>query len=198
MPTRLMLFIAAFCSLFLAVQPGLAQQNCKTFQLIAQARWYPVANFPYEVGWSGPFMGMLDKVPVVGRLMYAQPPSVDFPPPGPVDKGKAGKETLVIFKLEVTAIDPASNIPTYLGSFQSVQDFGVFPQPPGQGGTGTYTSTAKIDATKGQPGTTMEGASGFFTIAGAFAGLPAFDPTILNLGGAIWTPEINGKLCFAK
>src|SRR5262245_44264031 len=108
MRPRLTLVIAVFCSLFLAVQPGLAQQNCKAFHLIAQARWYPSAFYPYEVGWSGPFMGTLDNAPVVGRLMYAQSPSVDFPPPGPVDKGKAGKETLVIFKFELTTIDPLS------------------------------------------------------------------------------------------
>ncbi len=194
-----MLLMAILFCLFLVAQPSLAQQNCKNFHFIVQARWYPAASFPYEAGWSGPFIGTLDNGPVVGRFMYAQPPSVDFPPPGPNDKGKAGKETLVIFKFEVTSIDPATNAPNYLGSFQSVQDWGVFPQPPGKGmGTGTYTSTAKIDETKGETGTALERASGFFTLAGPFAGLPAFDPTNLNLGAAMFIPEVNGKICLAK
>jgi hypothetical protein len=197
MRTRFALLVVIFCCMFAAAQRGMAQPNCKTFHAIAQARWYPVASYPYEVGWSGPFMGTLDKAPVVGRLMYAQTPSVDFPPPGPVDKGKAGKETLVIFKFEVTAIDPASNNTTDLGAFQSVEDWGVFPLAPGQG-VMNYTSTAKIDATKGKAGTKLEGATGFFTIAGPAAGVPTFDPTPLNLGGGIWIPEINGKICLRE
>ncbi len=187
----LSLFMAVVCSLFLVVPPGSAQQNCKAFHVIVQARLYdpsvPVTPpSPYTYGWSGPFAGTLDGVAVAGFLSYAEPPSVDFPPPGPVNKGKAGKETNVIFKFEVT--DPSGSV----GSFQSVKDSAVFPVAPGQG-LGNYTSTATIDTTKGTG--IFEDASGFFTLAGPAIAPVVPPPAILQYALGLWSPEVNGKIC---
>jgi hypothetical protein len=145
---------------------------------------------PYKPGWSGPFAGTLDGVPVSGLLSYAEPPSVDFPPPGPTDKGKAGKETNVIFRFEFT-----DSFGVVIGSFQSVKDWGVFPVAPGQG-LGNYTSTATIDATKGQG--IFLGASGFFTIAGPATATSIPPPSIVQYAFGLWSPEVNGKICTGK
>lgn len=191
MRTRLIPLFAGFCALFLIARPGLAQQNCKAFHVIVQAHLYDPAvpvppPPPYTFGWSGPFAGTLDGVPIAGFLSYAQPPSVDFPPPGPVNKGKAGKETNVIFKFEVT--DPSAAA----GSFQSVQDSGVFTNAPGQG-MGNYTGTAAIDPTKGTGA--FQGVSGFFTIAGPAIAPLIPPPSILQFALGLWSPEVNGKIC---
>ncbi len=190
MRTRFIPLVAG-CFLCLIARPGLAQQNCRAFHVIVQARLYDPAGpvtppSPYTFGWSGPFAGTLDGVPVAGFLTYAQPPSVDFPPPGPVNKGKAGKETNVIFRFEVT--DPTASA----GTFESIEDFGVFPNAPGQG-LGNYTGTATIDSTKGTGA--FLGASGFFRIAGPAIAPVLPPPAILQYALGLWSPEVNGKIC---
>lgn len=193
MQIRIVLLIAVLCSVFSTVQSGFAQQNCKPFHVIVQARLYDPAfgapPVPYTPGWSGPFTGTLDGAPVAGFLTYAEPPSVDFPPPGDVNKGKAGKETNVIFKFEVT--DPSGSA----GTFQSVKDWGVFPSAPGQG-LGNYTSTATIDQTKGTG--IFQNASGFFTVAGPAMAPMIPPPAILQFALGFWSPEVNGKICFGQ
>ncbi len=185
MRTLVALFLAILCSLFLAMQPVSAQQNCKAFHVIAQARVYdpfaPVAPPPpYTCGWSGPFAGTLDGVAVAGFLSYAEPPGVYF-------NGKAGKEVNVIFKFEV--MDPLGVV---VGSFQSIKDWGVFPNAPGQG-LGNYTGSGTIDSTKGTG--IFQGASGFFTIAGPAIAPLVPPPAILQYALGLWSPEVNGKIC---
>lgn len=202
MRTRFIRLIVICCSLFLVVQLSSAQQNCKAFHVIVQARWYPAPPVPspppppapYTFGWSGPFAGTLGGDFVAGFLSYAEPPSVDFPPPGEANKGKVGKEINVIFRFDFT--DPASGT----SSFQTVKDWGVFPNSPGQG-LGNYTSTVTIDPTKGTGA--FAGASGFFTIGGAAIAMlpptppavPPPPPAILESAIGLWSPEVNGKIC---
>ncbi len=92
----------------------------------------------------------------------------------------------MIFKFEIT--DPM----TSAGTFESIKDWGVFPNAPGQG-LGNYTSTATIDATNGTGA--VQGASGFFTIAGPAIAPLLPPPAVLQFGLGLWSPEVNGKIC---